>query len=107
MQRLGSSVAAFTNSLVKAGRVFDFLELDCEEKQSDGEGENNKADAVGEKESSHEGAAVETSIKIKNLTFGYGAQKTIYVDWSIEIKPQEKLMLKGESGGGKSTLLNK
>ena len=105
MQRLGSSVATFTNSLVKAGRVFDFLELACEEKWNYGEGETNKADAAGNEKNSHEEAVVKASIKIKNITFGYEAQKNIYEDWSIDIKPQEKLMIKGKSGGGKSTLL--
>lgn len=105
MQRLGSSVATFTNSLVKAGRVFDFLELACEEKWNYGEEETNKAHAAGNGKNNHEEAVVKASIKIKNITFGYEAHKNIYEDWSIDIKPQEKLMIKGKSGGGKSTLL--
>lgn len=89
MQRLGSSIATFTNSLVKAGRVFNFLELTCEEEDG--------------------GKALQdfsrASVKISGLTFSYGNQKKVFDNWSIDIKPKEKIMLKGESGCGKSTLL--
>lgn len=90
MQRLGNSVAAFTNSLVKAGRVFDFLELTCEEELH--------GEEVADK-------AYETSININRLTFFYDNQKKVFDNWSLNIKPNEKIMLKGESGCGKSTLL--
>lgn len=89
MQRLGSSIAIFMNSLVKAGRVFDFLELTCEEKDAcKGIQDFSKA-----------------SIKISKLTFSYENQKKVFDNWSIDTKPDEKIMLKGESGCGKSTLL--
>ncbi len=90
MQRLGSSIAIFNNSLVKAGRVFDFLELSCEE------------DLGGETQSYDKSAI---SVNINNLTFFYEAGKKVLDNWSLSIKPNEKLMLKGESGCGKSTLL--
>lgn len=90
MQRLGSSVATFTNSLVKAGRVFDFLELTCEEDMNE-ETKNYHMD--------------ETSINISNLTFFYEDKKKVLDNWNLDIKPNEKIMIKGESGCGKSTLL--
>lgn len=90
MQRLGSSVAAFTNSLVKAGRVFDFLELACEEEYA--------GEEVADK-------AHETSININSLTFFYNNEKKVFDNWNLNSKPNEKIMLKGESGCGKSTLL--
>lgn len=90
MQRLGSSVATFSNSLVRAGRVFDFLELNCEEMTG------------GEEIPVRDG---ETSINISNLTFSYDGEKLIFDNWNLDIGPDEKVMLMGESGCGKSTLL--
>lgn len=90
MQRLGSSIATFSNSLVRAGRVFDFLELNCEEMTG------------GEEIYVRDG---ETSINISNLTFSYDGEKMIFDNWNLDIGPDEKVMLKGESGCGKSTLL--
>ncbi len=91
MQRLGGSVAAFTNSLIKAGRVFDFLELDCEEKNT------------GEKLGMEDFDTL--SLKISNLTFCYENQKKVFDNYCMAIEENEKVMLKGESGCGKSTLL--
>lgn len=89
MQRLGNSVAAFTTSLVKAGRVFDFLELECEEKQSE--------DAY---------ISVDENmmpIAIKNLCFNF--QINVFKDFNMSVGTNEKVVIMGESGCGKSTLL--
>lgn len=89
MQRLGSSLAAFSASLVKAGRVFDFLELTCEEK---GDKEPVQVDFS------------KAPVHIYNLTFSYDAIKVLD-SISMDIKPDEKVIIRGESGCGKSTLL--
>lgn len=89
MQRMGSSIAVFQTSLVKAGRVFDFLELDCEE------AEKNKAipaDFAAE------------PVDICGLTFSYG-QERILNEMNMHIKQNEKIIVRGRSGCGKSTLL--
>lgn len=101
MQRLGSSIATFTNSLVKAGRVFDFLELTCEEEDK-GKALQDFSRASIKNRASLKSRA---SIKISGLTFSYENQKKVFDNWSIDIKPNEKIMVKGESGCGKSTLL--
>lgn len=100
MQRLGSSVTIFNNSLVKASRVFDFLELECEESlegkhyeaDHDNDGLNISQDGVG------------TAIDIKNITFAYD-EKRVLDNWSLHTLTNEKIVIKGESGCGKSTLL--
>ena len=91
MQRLGDSTATFSNSLIKAGRVFDFLELTCEEK-----------DLITDKVLDNYSVA---SISIKNLTFAYEGGEKVFDNFSIDIKTKEKILIKGESGCGKSTLL--
>lgn len=93
MQRLGSSLATFSTSLVKAGRVFDFLELTCEEEPEEkGEKEPVQADFR------------EAPVQICNLTFSYDDVKVLD-SINMDIKPDEKVIIRGESGRGKSTLL--
>lgn len=100
MQRLGSSVTTFNNSLVKASRVFDFLELECEESleskhyedDSNNDDLNISRDGMG------------TTIDIKNITFAYD-EKKVLDNWSFHTLTNEKIVIKGESGCGKSTLL--
>ncbi|MCM1187428.1 MAG: ABC transporter ATP-binding protein/permease [Lachnoclostridium sp.] len=90
IQGFGSALVILSASLVKAGRVFDFLELNCEESQT--EGTVPLLDEVA-------------PIKIEQLTFSYEGEKMIFNDFSVCVKNGEKVMLMGESGCGKSTLL--
>lgn len=97
MQRLGSSVATFNNSLVRASRVFDFLELKCEENLENENSEEASENIVLD-------CGVKTTLDIKDITFRY-SEKNVFDHWNLNIGPNEKIMLKGESGCGKSTLL--
>ncbi len=90
IQGFGSALTTLSASLVKAGRVFDFLEMDCEEGQTEGILSLMK-DA--------------TPIEIDQLTFSYDGEKKILNDFSLCIKKGEKVILMGESGCGKSTLI--
>ena len=90
VQSFGSALTTLSASLVKAKRVFDFLEMDCEELQSE-----DMIDMVN-------GA---TPIEIEQLTFSYGGERVVLKGFSLCIENGEKLMLMGESGCGKSTLL--
>lgn len=90
MQRLGSSMATFSTSLVKAGRVFDFLELTCEEEKGQKELVQPDFDKA--------------PVRISNLTFSYDTV-TVLDNVNLDIKQNEKIIIRGESGCGKSTLL--
>lgn len=90
IQGFGSSLATLSASLVKAGRVFDFLEMDCEESQVE-----ENVPLVRET----------TPIEIDKLTFSYDGEKMIFDDFSLCVKKGEKVILMGESGCGKSTLI--
>lgn len=46
-----------------------------------------------------------TPVIIKNLTFGYEKEKSVFEDLSMEIKAGEKFGIIGQTGAGKSTLL--
>lgn len=91
IQGFGSALTTLSASLVKAGRVFDFLEMDCEEEQQTEGNLSLLKDA--------------TPIEIDRLTFSYDGEKRILNDFSLCIKKGEKVILMGESGCGKSTLI--
>lgn len=90
IQGFGSALTTLSASLVKAGRVFDFLEMDCEELQAE-----ETLSLMNEA----------TPVEIKRLTFSYDGEKLIFNDFSLCIKNGEKVILMGESGCGKSTLI--
>lgn len=114
VQSFGGSLATFSASLVRAGRVFDFLELDCEEPGNlEIEGAENRGAAETERTESAESENTHivslrkkcNPIEIENLTFSYGGQPDVLHDFSMEVMDGEKIMVMGESGRGKSTLL--
>lgn len=90
VQSFGSALTTFSSYLVRAGRVFDFLELDCEEAEDSSMVELQKECA---------------SIAIENLTFSYDGKTDVIQNFSMEVMNGEKIMIMGESGCGKSTLL--
>lgn len=90
VQSFGSALTTFSSSLVRAGRVFDFLELDCEEPEYSNSVELQKGCAP---------------IAIENLAFSYGEGIAVLKDFSMKVADGEKIIIMGESGCGKSTLL--
>lgn len=90
MQKMGASVSAFTTSLVKAKRVFDFFELECEEQNQGGCIDINMN---------------RNPITITNLSFAYGDNEKVFQMLNMDIKPNESVAVMGESGCGKSALL--
>lgn len=101
VQRFGSSLTTLSASLVKAGRVFDFLEMEGEEAQ------------IVESESRHceerkfggEVAESKAPIEVRNLHFSYDGKHPVLENFTMTVAKGEKILLMGESGCGKSTLL--
>jgi len=46
------------------------------------------------------------AVEFENITFAYTGQKPVFKNFSLSIKPHEKVGLVGVSGSGKSTLVN-
>lgn len=90
MQGFGVAVSAMTSSLVKAGRVFDFLEMDGEEN-------------LGVDEEMDIDEAL-PPVKVDHITFSYD-EKKVLDNFTLMVYPRETLAIKGESGWGKSTFL--
>lgn len=90
VQRFGSSVTTLSSSLVKAGRVFDFLEMDGEEEK--------KSDSACSKKRNG-------SISMRDVHFSYDGEKEVIGGLSLDLSDGEKVLLVGESGCGKSTLI--
>ena len=95
VQSFGSAWTTFSSSLVKAGRVFDFLELDCEESGF----EKPESPYIIEPQNSNK------PIEVINLTFSYNKKIDVFKHFFMEVKNNEKIIIMGESGCGKSTLL--
>lgn len=100
VQRLGNSMTTFSASLVKAGRVFDFLELACEE-------ETEEAAVYADYRTITDAATAQNKLplEIQDLCFSYDNQRNVLNNLNLAIAPNEKILLMGESGCGKSTLL--
>lgn len=91
VQKFGSSMATFSSSLVKAGRVFDFLELACEEKQ-----ENTRILELCEDSE---------PIIMNQVCYAYNEENDVLNGFDMTVSNGEKILLMGKSGCGKSTLL--
>lgn len=106
VQRFGSSLTTFSASLVKAGRVFDFLELHCEEKTDAEEWAEKKYDDAKFGRVSMVGHERDMlPIEVKKLCFSYDERSSVLHNFDMTVSNGEKILLMGESGCGKSTLL--
>lgn len=92
-QYLGSALASFTSSIAEAQRVFDFLELNESEEQSS---PIKKAKAV------LDGSR---GIDFNQVSFAYPGGEPVIQNLNLHVKPGERVMVTGESGCGKSSLL--
>ena len=98
MQRFGSSLAVFTTSVVRAGHVFDFLELEQEECVD--WNTQTQVDTVD----LHDKCNV--AIELYKLHFSYDDMENTQLYYEgLKVENGEKILMAGESGCGKSTFL--
>ena len=84
MQSLQSAAAA-------GERVFEFLEA------AEMEDESSKTASLKD---------VKGSVEFSNVRFGYDAEKPVIKDFSVKVKPGQKIAIVGPTGAGKTTLVN-
>ena len=91
VKTLGNTLTGIQKIFVAMGRVFELFDITPEIIESENplvfKGFNN-------------------SIKLNNVKFSYSPQKPVLKGINLEIKKNETLAIAGNSGGGKSTIVN-
>ena len=91
VKTLGNSLTSIQKIFVAMGRVFELFDIDSN---------------IKETESPVEFRVFNHSIKLNNVKFSYSPEKQVLKGINLEIKKNETLALVGNSGGGKSTIVN-
>ena len=91
VKTLGNTLTNIQNIFVAMGRIFELFDIKPELK---------------EKEVAIELSSVEDSICFENVSFGYDSERMVLNNINLNIKKGETLAIVGNSGGGKSTLVN-
>jgi subfamily B ATP-binding cassette protein MsbA len=91
VKNIGKNFAAVQMSFMAIERVFDFLEMKM---------------SIEEKKDAVECPEIKNKIEYKNVNFGYTKEKLVLNDINLTIKKGEKIAFVGNSGGGKTTLVN-
>lgn len=93
LTQIAQAMTALQSTAAAGERVFEFL--DEEEMPNE-----SKFTTYLDKEK------VKGEIEFKNVRFGYTKDKTIIHDFSVKVKPGEKIAIVGPTGAGKTTMVN-
>ena len=91
VKTLGNTLTGIQNIFVAMGRVFELFDLEPEIKDPE-----NPLELKGLKE----------GIEFNNVNFEYVPNVPVLKDFSLYVKKNETIAIVGNSGGGKSTLVN-
>ena len=91
VERLANANQSIQDAIMAAGRLGEVLELDPELKKQ----RTNALDCP-----------IEGSIEFENVTFRYGSRLPVFENFNLKIRPGDSLGIIGESGAGKTTLVN-
>lgn len=91
IKNIGKNFAAVQNSFLAIERIFDFLGMKM---------------SVAEKEDARECPVISHEIEYRNVNFGYNSERMVLNNVNLKIKKGQKIALVGNSGGGKTTLVN-
>lgn len=91
VKSLGGTLTGIQNIFVAMGRVFELFDL---------------TPAISDCEKPKELKSFEQSITFKNVVFEYIPNKPVLRNLNLDVKKNETLAIVGNSGGGKSTLVN-
>ena len=93
LRQIAQAMTSLQSTAAASERVFDFLD---EEEMTDESNLSNKLDK----------SKVKGEIEFKHVKFGYKEDRTIIKDFSVKVKPGEKIAIVGPTGAGKTTLVN-
>ncbi len=91
VKTLGNTLTGIQNLFVAMGRVFELFDLNS---------------AIKNYRNPKQMETLQQEIKFENVTFEYTPQKTVLKNINLSINKNETLAIVGNSGGGKSTLVN-
>ena len=93
LNQIAQAMGSLQSTAAASERVFEFLD------------EKEMAD---QKEISRhlDRSKVKGDIEFKNVKFGYDPGKTIIKDFSVKVKPGQKIAIVGPTGAGKTTMVN-
>ena len=93
LNQIAQAMSSLQSTVAASERVFEFLDEKEMADQKDMSRHLNKSKVKGE-------------IEFKNVKFGYDAGKTIIKDFSVNVKPGQKIAIVGPTGAGKTTMVN-
>ncbi|MCQ2448635.1 MAG: ABC transporter ATP-binding protein/permease [Clostridia bacterium] len=93
LSQIAQSMNALQMAAASASRVFDFIETEEQEDESDKPSLLKTEDVCGE-------------VEFRNVRFGYREGRIIIPDFSAKIKPGMKVAIVGPTGAGKTTIVN-
>ena len=91
VKTLGNTLTNIQTLFVSLGRVFELFDIDSE---------------IKEKPNAKELTGLNSAIKFENVNFEYIPEHPVLKDLSLNVAKNETLAIVGNSGGGKSTLVN-
>jgi len=91
MKTLGGTLTSIQNIFVAIGRVFELFDIEP---------------AITNKENAIVLEGINNSIRFNNVSFAYNEDKMVLNNINLEIQKGETIAIVGNSGGGKSTLVN-
>ena len=91
VKTLGNTLTGLQGVFVAMGRVFELFDLHPE---------------IVDKENAIELKGLDNFIEFNNVSFGYNEEQTVLKNINLRVQKNETLAIVGNSGGGKSTLVN-
>ena len=93
LNQIAQAMSSLQSTAAASERVFEFLD---EKEMSDQKDVKKHLDK----------SKVKGDIEFNNVKFGYDAGKTIIKDFSVKVKPGQKIAIVGPTGAGKTTMVN-
>ena len=93
LSQIAQAMSSLQSTAAASERVFEFLDEKEMSDQKDMKKKLNRSKVKGE-------------IEFKNVKFGYDPGRTIIKDFSVKVKPGQKIAIVGPTGAGKTTMVN-
>lgn len=93
LSQIAQAMSSLQSTAAASERVFEFLDGNEMSSQKDLKKHLNRSKVKGD-------------IEFKHVKFGYDPGRTIIKDFSVKVKPGQKIAIVGPTGAGKTTMVN-